>query len=51
MENVTPQQAVEILFSHAIHSRNLPPAALPELQNLVRIVTEALTSKVEIDNG
>jgi hypothetical protein len=45
-----PLKALELLFSHAIMSSKLPPAALPELQELAKIVQDALTPK-ETENG
>jgi hypothetical protein len=44
---VTPSEALQKLYNHAIQSRLLPPAALPELQNLAKIVLEALEPKKE----
>ena len=37
-----PIQALQILYDNAIQSRNLPPAALPELQKLAKIIEDAL---------
>lgn len=39
-----PLQALELLYSHAIYSRNLPPAALPDLQKAAKIIEKALES-------
>lgn len=45
MNNMTPEQALEILFQQAIQSRLLPPAALPELQQATQILKDALQPK------
>lgn len=41
------KEALQQLFNHAIQSRVLPPAALPELQKLAKIVLDALEAKKE----
>lgn len=45
---MTPEQALQILYDHAIQSRLLPPAALPELQKAAEIVNEALKPKPDL---
>lgn len=51
MERPTAEQALIALYNAAIHSRNLSPAALPELNQLLTIVSEALkASKIEAAN-
>jgi hypothetical protein len=44
---ITPQQALQTLYNEAIQSRMLPPAALPELNNLLAILQEAIKLPVE----
>ena len=44
---MTPEQALQMLFTHAIQSRLLPPAALPELQSAAEVLAAALKEAKE----
>jgi hypothetical protein len=39
---MSTEQALQLLYMHAIQSRLLPPAALPELQKAAEILANAL---------
>lgn len=47
---MTPEQALDFLFQHAIQSRLLPPAALPELQKAAQVLQELTAPKQETPN-